>query len=231
MKDPVAVLMDQLLAERGGRGRFSATELALAHQLASLLSMPPDATTARTCAAITEMLPARISPDPDPPADLSLLSDRQFAMLEKLLAIARGQQPPTWPRRKQHKQTEREADALRLAGILDAAAAAGRLTADDEIQVRNCLSSMLFPLQTLTGLFPAEIFGPAPPAPLRAAPVSSAEIEPEPIQSEPESPVPDTQNVVQLHRPDPDTAGLKYGAFYTGSDGAGGHFGDNLPGR
>jgi hypothetical protein len=223
MKDAVATLMDQLLLERGGRSAFSASELAMAHQLALLLASPADVTTARTAAALVELLPARVLPaaEPEPPIDWNRLSDAEFHLLDKLLCKLRDEKAPP-ARRRVRQQRWRTLKAI--CSFLDEAERRNLpLTDTERHELRTMIRDALKPVIPFELLF-SELS--ARPAPIEPEPaIEITEREPEELPSPP-----DTQNVVPL-RPDPDTAGLKYGAFYTGSGGTGGHFGDNPLGR
>jgi hypothetical protein len=220
MKDGVATLMDELLAERGGRSAFSASELAMAHQLALLLASPADVTTARTAAALVELLPARVLPaaEPEPPIDWNRLSDAEFHLLDKLLCKLRDEKAP--PARRRVRQ-QRWQILKRVCLFVDEAERRNLpLTDTERHELRGLIRDALKPVIAFELLF-SELS--ARPAPIEPEPIPEPELEELP-------PPADTQNVVPL-RPDPDTAGLRYGALYTGGDGTGGHFGDNPTGR
>jgi hypothetical protein len=221
-KADISMLTDQILAERGGRQCFTFTQLAMAHQLAVALTGPADSQTPRIVAQLTELLPSRIVSDlpPEPPIDWRRLTDSEFHLLDKLLAKLRDEKAPP-ARRRVRQQRWRILKAICL--FVDEAERKNLpLTDLERHELRGMIRDALKPVIPFELLF-SELSA-------RPAPIAEPEPIPEPEPEPEELPPPDTHNVVSL-RPDPDTAGLKYGAFYAGSDGAGGHFGDNPPGR
>jgi hypothetical protein len=219
----IATLTDQILAERGGRQCFTFTQLAMAHQLAVALTGPADSQTPRIAAQLTELLPSRVVPDlpPEPAIDWRRLTDSEFHLLDRLLAKLRDEKAP--PARRRLRQ-QRWRTLKRVCLFVDEAERKNLpLTDLERHELRTMIRDALQPVIPFELLF-SELSTRSPPEP---EPVIEPEPEPEPEEL---PPPPDTHNVVSL-RPDPNTAGLKYGAFYAGSDGAGGHFGDNPPGR
>lgn len=170
-------------------------------------------------------MPTRPDPNAGPPWNLSLLTDKQFHVLEKLHAIATGAKPPSPLRKPPPKPlTERETRAMEMARVLDVVDGEQRkLTDDDLLAARNCLSSMLFPMATLTQLLPAEVYGtpsrplpaPAEPEPNELQPCDSSEAAP--------APAPPANNVVLFS--EAERGALRYGAVYIGNDNPG-HIGD-----
>jgi hypothetical protein len=211
--EAVANLTDQILAERGGRQAFTFTQLAIAHQLGSALTSPADSTTATTVARLTEMLPPVVTDDA-PAWDLTKLSDRQFAMLEKLAAVATGQaSPPRLRKPPLPPETPRTIRARELADLLDKADSEGRpLSESDLLQCRSHLSGLLGLLCTMSALVPPEIYG----VPSKSRPDTL--IEPERVTAYNSSEAaPPPSNVVKLPLPEEQRA-LRYGAVYIGND-------------
>jgi hypothetical protein len=193
-----------------------------ARALAAALAAP-DADpigTARCIETLTSLLPEPPA-DGSPPWDLSKLSDREFAALERLHARATGGIPPRPLRRPPRKPlTERETRAMEMACVLDVAEDENRkLTDDDLLAARNCLSSMFFPMATLTQLLPPEVFGtpsrslpaPAEPEPKELQPCDSSEAAP--------TPAPLADNVVPFS--EAERGALRYGATFVSNDSPG----------
>jgi hypothetical protein len=86
-------IFEALVNERGGLDKLNATELAIANKLATLLADNADVP-GSTISALMSLLPKPLSADA-PVYDLSKLTDKEFAMLDKLTAKAAGLLPPS----------------------------------------------------------------------------------------------------------------------------------------
>jgi hypothetical protein len=196
----------QLVNERGND--LSVGDLAIARKLAELITLdndPDPPSTAKAISTLIELLPARAEKEPEKPFDLIVLSDAEFQTLDRLLARCRGEEPPP-PIKHRRVRPARWLILRNVCLFLDDKEKEHRQLTDAE---RHELRTMI--RDALQPVIPFELLWSSELASTRPAPV----IEPEPL-IEPEwklSPV-DTENVVLLHRPDPD-GGLKYGALPT----------------
>jgi hypothetical protein len=191
-------LLQEIVNERGN---LSVLQLAVARQLARLLSR--DDADANAITRLESLLPARPDPEAGPSWDLSKLSDREFAALERLHARATGQAPPPRLRKPPPPpETPRTIRARELADLLDKVDSERRqLTDDDLMECRNHLSGLLGTLATLTTLLPVEVYGvpsrslPAPALQNATEGVAESNTEqPAPIPA----PTPPADNVVAL---------------------------------
>jgi hypothetical protein len=132
-----AVILDELLAERGGRKAFNAVALAAARALALALVAPSPSP--NSIAALTDLLPP--AAPREKPLDLRLLDDNELDFFGYLVGRAQGEQPPKLTR---ETCTVRALFTRVLAGLLDRIGAERCYTDDDErAQVRNAVESVL----------------------------------------------------------------------------------------
>jgi hypothetical protein len=159
--DPQAVF-DGLVRERGGSQAFDQTQLAVARKLAQLLADDGEVS-GSTLTTLVSLLPPKPGTD-EPEYDLSRLSDREFAELDRLTAIAAGLKPskPDKPRRhpqRSYRQIWAEIHAVAIDQIEGEQAHARRckrpwlLSETDRIELRNA-ACFLFGLLAL----PAQVF-------------------------------------------------------------------------
>jgi hypothetical protein len=219
-----ADILQQLVDERGGAAAMTTVQLAACRSMAKLLSddSADAGTIARAIPPLEALLPPPLAPKvEEAPPNWAALTDAEFHMLDRLCAKLRDEKAP--PARRRVRQ-QRWKTLRSVCLFVDEAERRNLpLTDTERHELRGLIRDALKPVIAFELLF-SELS--ARPAPM-PEPEPIPELEPEPEEL---PPPPDTQNVVSL-RPDPDTAGLKYGAFYTGSGGTGGHFGDNPPGR
>jgi len=158
MKADLAAIFNALIAERGGPEAFDVTALAVARAVAAqLASDRPDGA---ELLRLTQLLPAKQKPAAEP--DISKLSLRELATLERLCAKAEGRAaPPPEP-----KVSKRQADADRLVAVLDAAEKRGGLIESDRVRIATLISCLLRPLAWPRDLWPETPPPPPPPAPL-----------------------------------------------------------------
>jgi hypothetical protein len=108
-------LLQEIVNERGN---LSVLQLAVARQLARLLSK--DDADANAITRLESLLPPRPDPDAGPAWNLFELTDAEFHALERLHARATGQAPPPRVRRPPPKpMTARGLRAQELADLLD----------------------------------------------------------------------------------------------------------------
>ena len=101
----------------------------------------------------------------EPEPDLSKLTDAQLRMFEMLLAITRGQKPPTVARTH---ASARWHDVRRLIRLLDNAQERGdKLRENETTELRNLIGSLLFPVIPPYQLFEAAL-QPTPAEPAAA---------------------------------------------------------------
>jgi hypothetical protein len=160
------VMFRTICDERGGVDAMSAVSLAIARALASALTSDP--LVPSTIAQLTALLPQPAkSPEAPPqgrPWDLSLLSDHQLRLLERLACIATGEAPPMVEHRP---KSSRHWAAVDLARMCDAAQARdGRLTEDELVEVRNAVLELLYPMCLPARLWECYLPAPAIPPPL-----------------------------------------------------------------
>jgi hypothetical protein len=215
-------VFQELVAERNAA--LSVGELAIARKLAELITLdndPDPPSTAKAISTLMELLPPKTEKEPEKPLDLTVLSDAEFTTLDRLLARCRGEEPPP-PIKHRRVRPARWRILRNVCLFLDDKEKEHRQLTDAE---RHKLRTMI--RDAMVGVIPFELLWTSE---LSTRPVSVVEPEPVIELEREEVPPPNIQNVVLL-RSDPDTAGLRYGALYIGSDGTGGHFGDNTPRR
>jgi hypothetical protein len=140
-------IFTSLVAERGGEGRFSISELAICRHLSQLLADP--SASPHSISALIGLLPVPATAEA-PPYDLGKLTRREFQLLEHLLARASGETKALPPKSRSELQCQRLGDVLtRLEDGGCAAFAAprgsGRVpTLHERIEVRSTIDSLLF---------------------------------------------------------------------------------------
>jgi hypothetical protein len=213
-------ILQELIDERGGAAAMTTVQLAACRSMAKLLA--DDGADAGAVAKAIPALEALLPPPKieEAATNWAALTNAEFHMLDRLCAKLRDQEAPPARRRVRQKRWR---ILKHVCQFVDEAERKNLpLTDPERHELRRMIRDALKPVIPFELLF-SELSA-------RPAPIAEPEPIPEPEPEPEELPPPDTHNVVSL-RPDPDTAGLKYGAFYAGSDGAGGHFGDNPPGR
>jgi hypothetical protein len=98
MSNDAAVILAELITERGGRPAFNAVGLAAARALAQILAATEPPPRAAIAALVGLMPPCR--PTPQERWDLTKLTDRELRRLEYLARRACGQEPERPPREK-----------------------------------------------------------------------------------------------------------------------------------
>jgi hypothetical protein len=140
MSDAAGDIFRSLVAERGGAGQFDETQKIVALKLAEMLASDA-AVSAPAIVALIGLLPPKAS-DTEAPYDLSKLSDKEFAELDRLTAIAAGLKPskPDKPRRhplRSYRETwaaifAHDVDAI--AGEIENARRRGRVHVLDDFE-------------------------------------------------------------------------------------------------
>ena len=131
-----AVILQELLAERGGRRAFNAVGLAAARALALVLVSQSPSPTA--IGALTELLPPV---NREKPLDLGLLTDVELDFYGYLIGRASGGQPPT---PMGENCTVRELYTRVLAGLFDRIDSERCHADDDEkLQLRHAVEVTL----------------------------------------------------------------------------------------
>jgi hypothetical protein len=200
--DPaVSSIIDALVAERGGKNNFGVVDLAIAHQVAVLLSGGTPSSS--SVGPLLELLPPKST---SKPLDLSLLTDSELETLIRLTAIACGEAPPSPKRRKRPLWFKDAANlCIAWAKMSKVDAFTGKPLADhdpnwllsraDQLELRNlfllCLPGFCGPLYQALGL------GPEPECERRP------DLPPEllrPCEPDPPVPVPQPSNVVSIPR-------------------------------
>jgi hypothetical protein len=113
MADGASAILEQLLAERGGKAKFDVAALAAARALAQVLAS--DDPSPRAISNLIELLPPKASRAGDA-LDLRLLTDKELDHFEYLVKRATGVEAE---RPQRPKYSERERDALELAQLID----------------------------------------------------------------------------------------------------------------
>jgi hypothetical protein len=90
--DAVEQIFAGLVADRGGMANFDRTQLQICRRVAVMLADDGDLS-ASALSALLALLPAKPS-DSEPEYDFSKLSDKEFATLDHLTAVAAGLKPP-----------------------------------------------------------------------------------------------------------------------------------------
>jgi hypothetical protein len=197
-------ILQELIDERGGAAAMTTIQLAAARSMAKVLSddSADAGAIAKAIPALEALLPPLAPKVEEAPTNWAALTNAEFHMLDRLCAKLRDEKAP--PARRRLRQ-QRWQILKRVCLFVDEAERKNLpLTDAERHELRTMIRDALQPVIAFELLWSAEL------ASTRPAPV----IEPEPIEPEPElSPV-DTENVVPLHRPDPD-GGLKYGALPT----------------
>ena len=137
--DDFTAVFAALLSERGGRANFDTAQLAAARKLSVMLSS--DAPTSPALLGLLELLPAKAE---GAPADLSLLTDKEFEFLDFALAKARGEPAVNPSREKRRKKSPRSIEAVRLVELLDRIAAAKRAPSELERNEIKSITSLLY---------------------------------------------------------------------------------------
>jgi hypothetical protein len=111
-------VLASVYTERGGKDRFSPSDRAIAiAYVRALFSLANDRGTAAAVASLAELLPPKVEGPVEPPADLTLLTDKQLHQLHCLVAITKGEAPPAPSMRR--KRSPRLRDAALLAELCD----------------------------------------------------------------------------------------------------------------
>jgi hypothetical protein len=141
-------VLDCIVAERGGRGAFNTAQLLAARGLVRVLNEVNngDVGKAASIDTLMSMLPPKGAALA--PIDMSHLSDRELAALERLVEIGNGTKP-----RIEHKpKSTRHWLAVELAAKLDAVVKGNIGEVDvplkDLAEVRSLVMSLLSPLLT-----------------------------------------------------------------------------------
>jgi hypothetical protein len=171
----VADFVEALIAERGGRDRFSAVQVRLCHTIALALR-DPQKVDPSTVSRLIDLLPPRVVPVERRmiPAiefvdhfDIKLkrlLKEHAPDLLHDEMVAALADRIKDLESDGRHDLTQRERDALDLAWTLDELeTAGGEVSADTLNALRGSLSGMLFPMMTAARfLAPYEVTAPSP---------------------------------------------------------------------
>ena len=155
MTTSVETIFASIVADRGGASNFDQTQLHIARRVAQMLADEGDLSPT-ALSALLALLPDKPSADA-PEYDLSRLTDREFAALDKLCAkvadVTLPPAPEAEPRVRRRSPRERAAAELALLldaleGEQDAARKANWRNvppaSDTDVQhVQNCITSLL----------------------------------------------------------------------------------------
>jgi hypothetical protein len=95
-----AAIFSDIVERHGGKLAFSPAALGIARMIAWTLAQDsPEPSAARTVLDLEKLLPPKAQPRE---LNYWLLSDRQVATLDRLMAIASGDPPPRFKRRLSH---------------------------------------------------------------------------------------------------------------------------------
>jgi hypothetical protein len=179
-------IYDALVRKHDASG--DPVRLALVRGAARLLAQDSlSASDAAAASGLLDRLAAFAEPEQEPEWDLSRLSERQLAILEKLGRVATGQ---TMTRLEQRPYSVARWNATDAYQLIDRITARDRWhpspTEDERRELMNCFTAMISAMGMAPSAFWRGIYKPSEP---RA--------EPEHIESKPE-PLPDRTNVVDL---------------------------------
>ena len=164
-----AVILADLIAERGGRPAFNAVGLAAARALVQIL-VAAEPRSLAAIAALNDLMPPCM-PTPKDNYDLVRLTDRELGHLDYLLGRANGEVPERPPRKK---RTAREIEAATLAGTIDRITSQNRKATEDEGRdIRSSILRLLWPAAIPSDLWRPSVPAPAPPVVVPAQEIRS----------------------------------------------------------